>query len=59
MLVSEFDFLTIYRADLAGSRTLSFTDSWRHKRRYSHLRAMLLDMPRIYDKKVFSDLSKQ
>ena len=24
MLLSEFDFLPIYRADLAGSRTLSF-----------------------------------
>ena len=24
MLLSEFDFLQIYRADLAGSRTLSF-----------------------------------
>ena len=24
MLQSEFDFLPIYRADLAGSRTLSF-----------------------------------
>ena len=25
MLLSEFDFLPIYRADLAGSRTLSFS----------------------------------
>ena len=25
MLLSEFEFLPIYRADLAGSRTLSFT----------------------------------
>ena len=25
MLLSEFDFLQIYRADLAGSRTLSFS----------------------------------
>ena len=24
MLLGEFDFLSIYRADLAGSRTLSF-----------------------------------
>ena len=24
MLLSEFDFLPVYRADLAGSRTLSF-----------------------------------
>ena len=26
MLLIEFDFLQIYRADLAGSRTLSFID---------------------------------
>ena len=26
MLLGEFDFLPIYRADLAGSRTLSFAD---------------------------------
>ena len=30
MLLSEFDFLPIYRADLAGSRTLSFTANDAH-----------------------------
>ena len=28
MMLSEFEFLPIYRADLAGSRTLSFTFTW-------------------------------
>ena len=28
MLLREFDFLQIYRADLAGSRTLSFDECY-------------------------------
>ena len=31
MLLSEFDFLPIYRADLAGSRTLSFDQKKKKK----------------------------